>query len=124
MGQSTYNMGGRTFIAGQDLMAHRRVKIKSGTTTVPPEVEYADAGEHGIGLTQTNEKSGDAVTVNVKTERVVAADAFAVGAALFGAADGKVSDTVGGEQQYTALEAATADGDIVEAVAQYIYTPA
>lgn len=124
MNQSVYNMGARTFIAGEDLMANRRVKIKSGTTTVPPEVEYADAGEHGIGLTKSNEKAGAAIVIGVKTELVVAADAFAVGAALYGAAEGKVSDTVSGEQQYIALEAATADGDVVEAMVQYIYTPA
>lgn len=123
MGQSTYNMGGKTFIAGENLLANRRVKIATGTTTVPPEVVYADAGEYGIGLTQTNEKAGDPIVVAAKTELVVAAEAFSVGAALYGAIDGKVADTVSGEQQYTALEAATADGDVVEAVKQYVYTP-
>jgi hypothetical protein len=37
-----------------------------------------------------------------------------VGATLYGAVDGKVKDTASGTAQGTALEAATADGDIVE----------
>lgn len=116
MTQSTYNLGGRAFTAGEDLLANRRVKVESGTVTVPPEVVYADAGEAYIGLTASNEKDGDVITVEVETCLVVAADSFSIGATLYGAADGKVSDTSNGTAQFIALEAATADGDVIEAV--------
>lgn len=116
MGQSTYNMGGKTFIAGEDLFANRRVKIKSGTITMPPEIVYADAGEESIGLTCTTEKTGADIVVEGRTYLVVTDDALSIGATLYGAADGKVGDTVLGDPQFIALEAATADGDIIEAV--------
>ena len=114
--QSTYNIGARAFTAGEDLLANRRVKIESGTVTNPPEVVYADAGEAYMGLTASNVNDGDAVTVLVRTDLAVAADTFAVAATLYGAADGKVSDTALGTAQFIALEAATAAGDIVEVV--------
>ena len=116
MGQSVYNIGSRTFTAGEDLLVNRRVKIESGTTTSPPEVVYADAGEAYVGITMSNVSDGDSVAVQVRTFLVVAADAFSIGATLYGAADGKVSDTSSGTAQFIAMEAATAGGDIVEAV--------
>jgi hypothetical protein len=116
MAQSTYNIGSRTFTAGEDLLVNRRVKIESGTTTRPPEVVYADAGEAYVGLTMSNVSDGDAVAVEVRTFLAVAADTFSIGATLYGAADGKVSDTSSGTAQFIALEAATAAGDIVEVV--------
>ncbi len=116
MTQSVYNLGGKSFVAGENLIANRRVKVKSGTTTIPLEVVHADAGEAYIGLTASNEKEGDAITVEMKTCLVVAAAAFSIGATLYGDADGKVSGTSSGAAQFIALEEATADGDIVEAV--------
>jgi len=116
MTQSTYNIGARAFTAGEDLLANRRVKIETGTTTSPPEVVYADAGEAYIGLTASNVSDGDVVTVQVRTFLAVAAGTFAINATLYGAADGKVSDTSSGTAQFLAMEAATAAGDIVEVV--------
>ena len=114
MGQSVYNIGARTFQAGEDLEANRRVKVETGTTTTPPEVVYADAGEAYIGLTMSKESDGDAIAVQVRTYLAVAADTFSIAATLYGAADGKVSDSSNGTAQFVALEAATAAGDIVE----------
>ena len=112
------NSGYRTFTAGEALAAPRRVKIKSGTTTTPPEVMYADAGEQHIGVTQQAVASGAAVAVRLRTVpgtcEMTAADAFAVGATLYGAADGKVSDTSSGSAIGQAIAAASADGSIVE----------
>ena len=50
--QITEVEGARTFINGEAarIEAYRRVKVKSGTTTTPPEVVYADAGEAAIGF--------------------------------------------------------------------------
>lgn len=111
---STYNIGARTFTCGEDLEKFRRVKIESGTTTSPPEVVYADAGEAYLGLTMSAESDGDPIAVEVRTYLAMAADTFSIGATLYGAADGKVSDTSSGTAQFIALEAATAAGDIVE----------
>ncbi len=116
---AVWTEGPRTFTAGEDLEAYRRVKIKSGTTTSPPEVVYADAGEACIGTTLAPAKSGDPIAVkglnDSGTRLVEAADSFAVGANLYGANDGKVSDSASGNAQFVALEAATAENDVIEA---------
>lgn len=116
---AVWSEGPRNFIAGEDLEAYRRVKIESGTTTSPPEVVYADAGEACIGTTLAPAKDGESVTVKMLndsgTRLVEAADSFAVGAVLYGANDGKVSDSASGSAQFVALEAAGANNDVVEA---------
>ena len=115
-----YNPGTRTFTAGEALENKRRVKIKNGTTTTPPEVEYADAGEQHIGVTEYAVASGDLVAIKLRnadgTHEITAAGAFDVDATLYGAADGKVDDAASGSAIGKAVEAATADGDIVETV--------
>lgn len=118
--QSTYTDGPRTFLCGEDLVAYRRVKIKGGTVTTPPEVEYADAGEAFIGITLENKKEGQEISVATLTKEgtflVTAAEPFALNATLYGAADGKVQDTSSGTAFFKALQAATADGDVVEVI--------
>lgn len=120
MGQSVWNEGPKAFTAYEELEAFRRVKIRSGTTAIPPEVEYADAGESSIGTTIAQAKAGERVTVMALndngTRLVVAADSFAVGAVLYGANDGKVSDSASGSAQFQAIQAAGANGDVVEAI--------
>jgi hypothetical protein len=115
-----YNPGTRTFTAGEALENKRRVKLKSGSTTTPPEVEYADAGEQHVGITEYAVASGDLVAIKLRnadgTHEMTAAGAFAFGAVLYGAADGKVDDASSGSSIAVAVEAATADGDIIEAV--------
>jgi len=102
-----------SFTAGEAIAAFRRVKI-SGATVV-----YADAGEVGIGVAQAAAANGATVTIRTHchggTFKVMAAGPFSAGATLYGAANGKVDDTVVGSPIYYAMEAATADGDIVEA---------
>ena len=75
----------KTFTAGEALEAARRVKIKSGTTTDPPEVVYADAGEDFIGVTEFAVSSGVLVTIRLKnaegTFEVEASSTAAIGAA-------------------------------------------
>ena len=119
-----FNPGVRAFTAGEILANKRRVKIKNGTTTVPPEVEYADAGEQHIGITEYAVASGDLVAIKLRTsegtQEVTAAGAFAVDATLYGAADGKVDDAASGTAICKAIEAALADGDIVEVVEQTV----
>jgi hypothetical protein len=113
-----YNEGILTFQAGVDLVAHRRVKLETGSTTTPPEVVYADAGEQHIGVTMRNAEDGEMVAVKLRnypgSEEVEAAGTFAYKATLYGAADGKVDDVSSGSAIGVAKEAATAAGDIVE----------
>ena len=108
-----------TMTAGEALLVKRRVKIKSGTVTSPPEVIYADAGEQHIGVTVIAEAtSGDLCTIRPinmpGTYEATASEALAIGAMLYGAANGKVADTSSGSSIGVALTAATADGDVIE----------
>lgn len=116
----TENAGFRAFIAGEALAAARRVKIKSGTTTTPPEVVYADAGEQHIGVVPYAAASGATVTVRLRTiagsVEVEAAGAFAAGAELYGANDGKIDDVASGSALAMAVEAAGSAGAVVEVV--------
>jgi hypothetical protein len=106
----------KTFVAGEALEAYRRVKLDASGNVV-----YSDAGEGYIGFTLELVASGSPVAVVLKNDattfKVTAAEAFAIAAVLYGADDGKVQDTAAGNQIGTALEAATADGDVVEALA-------
>ncbi|MFA6635694.1 MAG: hypothetical protein WCV56_01090 [Candidatus Omnitrophota bacterium] len=114
---SQENLGLKAFVAGEDLEAYRRVKLSAGSGT---QVEYADAGEDFIGVTAAKTLQNDFVTVALKsagrTFKLSAGEAFAVGATLYGANDGKVADTAVGSAIGTALEAASADGEIIEGV--------
>lgn len=118
--QAKYTIGPVTFQAGEDLAQYRRVKLESGSTTTPLEVVYADAGEDFIGITMDNAKDGDLIAVaplcREGTFLVVAADTFSARADIYGADDGKVSDTSSGTAYFKALEAATAAGDIIEVI--------
>jgi len=109
---SQENLGSKSFIAGTDLEACRRVKLSSGN------VVYADAGEEFIGVTARKAVSGDSVAVNLRsasrTYKMVASGAITAGVAIYGALGGKVSASASGVAQGVALEAATADGDIIE----------
>lgn len=110
----------RTFKAGEALEAKRRVKIESGTTSDPPEVVYADAGEVSIGVTEY--AVADAAMVSVKlfngsgTFEIesVTASAIARGTVLYGGADGVVTDTSSGSAVGIALQAPGADNEHIE----------
>ncbi len=99
--------------AGETVVANRVVKLSDG------KVIYADAAEAAdiIGITQGG-ASADA-SVDVRLLGVlgygVAAGTFAVDAALYLAADGKVDDS-GTTLVGVALDAATEAGDVVRVV--------
>lgn len=109
---SQENLGSKAFVAGTDLEAYRRVKLSSGN------VVYADAGEEFIGVTARKALSGEFVAINLRsasrTYKMVANGAITAGVTIYGALGGKVSASASGVAQGTALEAATADGDIIE----------
>jgi len=106
--------GTLTLISGEVLELNRVVKPDSSGNAV-----YADAGERGIGVTETRAlTSGDPVSVklwhNDGTHLCTASEAIAINAHLYQAADGKVSDTVTAHYVGQALEAASADGAYIE----------
>jgi hypothetical protein len=110
----------RTFTAYGALAANRRVKVRAGTTTTPPQVEYAGAGEQHIGTTTMACADGALIAIKLRNNpgpwRAVAAEALAVGATLYGAASGKIQDTAAGSALGIAITAADADGDDIDFV--------
>lgn len=120
---SQQNEGGfKSFTATAAVSRYRRVKL---TTSSGTAVEHAGAGEAFIGVAQNDAAIGAHVTVALcgrgRTFKAVAAEAFDAGATLYGGALGKVQDTASGTAIGTALEAATADGDVVEIVLDNAY---
>jgi hypothetical protein len=111
MSQQTDNAF-KTFTAGEALGAFPRVKLSSGT------IVYADSEEAAIGVTQAAIASGAEGAVKliaggVGTYKVKAAGAITANASVYAADDGEI-DGAGTTVMGTALEAATADGDIIE----------
>lgn len=92
------NAGDKAFLVGTAVEGKRRVKIKAGTTTTPPEVEHSGAGEDYIGVTDYAGAVGDNVNVRLKNSagsveiEAVVTTAIAAGSALFPAANGMVGD--------------------------------
>jgi hypothetical protein len=114
------NSGLRTYTANGALGANVRVKLTSASATVPVQVEIAGSGEQHIGITEYAVASGDPVSVRLRTypgtHEVIGADTFAVGAVLYGAAAGKVTDSAAGSAIGLAMEACTNANDVVEMV--------
>ena len=110
-----YNEGNKSFTSGEALEAYRRVKLSTGSGSI---VEYADAGENFIGVTLEKVEISKPVALKLRnaagTVEIESAEAFDVGATLYGADDGKVQDTSSGDAIATALDNATADGCITE----------
>lgn len=111
-----YDSGTKTFVADAAIAQFARVVFESDGRIVT-----AGLTEVGIGVAQTPAfAAGDAIAVKLYnsggTFKMRASEALAVGATLYTESDGEVQDTA----QATAvpfaqaLEAATADGDIIE----------
>lgn len=105
-----------TMVAAEALAAFRFVKPSSG------QAVYADAADLGIGVTQLLAANGGHASIRLVqhggTLKVTAAGAFEIGNYLYHAADGKVSNVPSGPRIGRALEAASADGSIVEMIYQ------
>lgn len=106
----------KAFVADEAIAVHLRVKLDSdGRVTV---AGLADK-EIGTALTPAF-AAGDEITVKLRsgagTHKMVAIEALAVGATVYTEASGKVQDTAASTsfQVGTALEAATADNDVIE----------
>lgn len=106
----------KTFVSDEAIDAHLRVKLDSdGRVTI------AGLTDKDIGTAVTPAfAAGETITVKLRTgsgtHKMVAIEAVAIGARLYTEANGKVQDTAASTsfQIGTALEAATADGDIIE----------
>ena len=112
------NEGIRTFTANGAITSKARVKLTAASATVPPQVEIAGAGEQHIGIAEYAVATGELIAVRLRTypgtHEGVAKEALAVGATLYGAADGGVKDSSDGTAIGISLEAATGVGDIIE----------
>jgi hypothetical protein len=106
----------RTFIADEAIAQHLRVKLDNdGRVTVAGLTDK----EVGTAMTATY-AAGEPITVKLRsgagTHKMVAIEALAVGATVYTETNGKVQDTAASTsfQVGTALEAATADNDVIE----------
>lgn len=106
----------KTFTADEAIAIHLRVKLDSDG-----KVTIAGLTDKDIGTAITPAfAAGDQITVKLRTgagtHKMVAIEAIAIGARLYTEANGKVQDTAASTsfQIGTALEAATADGDVIE----------
>lgn len=108
----------RTFSAGADLLAKRLVKLSAGAVVD----NTAAATDDMIGVTEVNVLSGNPVGVRLlctdETQEMTSAGAIGLNAVAYAAADGKIQALPAAAGTYRkvgiTLEAATADGDIIE----------
>ncbi|MDD5657872.1 MAG: DUF2190 family protein [Elusimicrobia bacterium] len=104
----------RSFTAGETIAQHLRVKLSAGVLAV------AGAADSELGTVLNRAVSGDAVAVRLRTAagtcKMVASGEIAAGADVYTAAVGKITATAGSGIFCvgTSLEAATADGDVIE----------
>jgi len=103
-----------TATTAEAITQHRLVRHDSSLNLV-----YADAGEMPLGPVDRVVASGDEASVALLankcgTIKLTASGAISAGARVFTAADGKISATNSMILVGTALEAATADGDVIE----------
>ena len=105
----------KAFTAAGTIKQYARVTLGSGGT-----ITEAGLAVKEIGTAMEPAVSGDVISVRLRTangtHKMIAIEALAIGAVLYTETDGKVQDTAATTafQIGTALEAATADGDIIE----------
>lgn len=105
----------KSFTAAGTIAQYARVVLGSGGT-----ITAAGLTDKEIGTAVEAASSGDTIAVRLRTasgtHKMIAIEALAAGATVYTEANGKVQDTAASTafQVGTALEAATADGDIIE----------
>jgi hypothetical protein len=84
----------------------------------PGAVAAAGALDQSIGTMEVDCLAAGPCTVRLKTaqgtRKMVAAAAISAGALVYGAASGKISSVANGNIEGIAMEAASADGDVIE----------
>lgn len=111
--------GFKTFEADEAITLYSRVKLDSDG-----KITNAGLADKSIGTLQTNPAlaAGDKVSVKLRsaagTHKVRVSEAVAAGALLYSEAAGEVQDTAQATAfiEFTALEAATAENDVIEAL--------
>jgi len=103
----------KAFTAGAAIAQHLRVKLSGG------KLAAADAEDIELGTLEAAAfADGDVRAVRLRTAqgtvKMVASEAISQGAVVYGADSGKVSDAANGNPIGIALEAATADSDVIE----------
>lgn len=117
MATTSNSSGFKAFTATAVAIAEAvRVKLDSSGT-----ISAAGVGEDWIGVTTMPIAESGSGTVQLRsapgTVEVTAAGAVTLGAKLYAAASGKVDDAVNGDfTGFVAGQAASADGDIIEAI--------
>ncbi len=110
---SQENHGVKTLLTSADLLVYRRLKLDGSQNYV-----YANAGEEFVAVSTDNtlngQPQGGALRTSARTFKMTASGVIAAGATIYGDINGKISTTVSGNPIGIALEAATADGDIIE----------
>jgi hypothetical protein len=105
----------KAFTAAGTISMYSRVVLGSGGT-----ITAAGLAEKEIGTALKAAVSGDVIAVKLRTgagtHKMIAKEALAIGATVYTEAGGKVQDTAEATafQVGTALEAATAENDIIE----------
>lgn len=105
----------RTVTAGAAIAKGAMVKVSAANTVIVT----AGNGEKAVGQALTAAgASGDPVTVMFWHPIIsaIAAEAITAAATCYIGASGKVQDTTSGGQEFFALQAAAADGDVIEIV--------
>lgn len=107
--------GFKTFVANGAVSQWERVKLNSDGT-----IDTAGLAEIDIGTAQRDAAAGEFVSVKLRTaagtHKCLASEALAAGATVYTEASGKVQDTAQATAYIvgTSLEAAAADGDVIE----------
>jgi hypothetical protein len=113
MGSQFVDGNVKAFLSAEALAAFRRVKLDSSGYIV-----YADARDDCVGVTEAAIANATNGSVRLKsasgTCKITASGAISIDDKVYGADDGKITATPNGIACGRALEAATADGDIIE----------
>lgn len=105
----------KTFTAAGTIPQYARVVLGSGGT-----VTVAGLAVREVGTALVDAVTGDQLAVKLRTgsgtHKMIAIEALAIGALVYTESDGKVQDTAQATSFLvgTALEAATADNDVIE----------
>lgn len=107
----------KTLVAGGAIGQHLRVKLVSGQLALAGAGVSDEPIEVGT-MHNATFAAGEPVAVRTRnaqgTVKMIAAGAISAGVEVFGAADGKISATSSGAAIGISMEAATADGDVIE----------
>lgn len=106
--------GNKSFVAGAARGAYLRVSSSGGTLSTAGATDPGEGVQQSPSYT-TTEVVGVKLWTQNGTFKVVASGAISADAELFAAASGKVAATGSVRLRLKALEAATADGDVIEA---------